>query len=108
MGGLLGLGGGGGGSSASSAKGNVRIVADNRLNALVVQASPMELDLIEQLLKVIDQEASPEPVQTMGKPRMIPVMHSRAEEIATVVRQVYANRITAGADMSAACFLWRR
>jgi type II secretory pathway component GspD/PulD (secretin) len=96
--GLLGLGGGGGGGDGSTPSGNVHIVPDTRLNALIVHASPIELDLIEQLLKVIDQEASPETVQTVGKPRLIPVFHTSAEQVATVVRQVYANRIISSVD----------
>lgn len=90
VGSLLGLGGGGG---AISTSGSVTMVADQRLNALVVQANPSDLDLVEQLLQVIDQEASPEDVQTFARPRLIPVYYTSAEEIAGVVRQVYAERL---------------
>lgn len=88
---LLGLGGGGGSITTT---GSVTMVADQRLNALIVQANAADLDTIEQLLEVIDQEASPEDVQTFSRPRMIPVFNTRAEDIAQVVRQVYANRLT--------------
>jgi type II secretory pathway component GspD/PulD (secretin) len=96
-GGIIGtmLGGGGGGSSALS--GEASIVPDVRLNALVVQAPPAELRLIEQLLQVIDREAGPENVETGGKPRLIPVIYMPAQEMADIVKQVYADRV-AGAD----------
>jgi hypothetical protein len=95
FGSLLGLGGGGGGGAISTS-GTVTLVADRRLNALVVQANAADLDIVEQLLEVIDQEASPEDVQTVAKPRLIPVFYTSAEEIANVVRQVYASRIAGG------------
>lgn len=93
LGGLLGGGGGGGGGLASS--GPITITPDGRLNALFVKASPVDLEMIEELLKIIDREASPENVQTNAPPRFIPVFNTSADEVATVVRQVYANRLVA-------------
>lgn len=102
-GGLMGtlLGGGGGDSVPTTvrATGTISIVPDNRLNALVVQANAMDLDTIEQLLKVLDQKGSPEEVLVVAKPQLIPVYNTSAEEVANVVRQVYADRI-AGAPGS--------
>jgi len=97
MGAMLGGGGGGtssvGGTVTSAASGSsVTITSDPRLNALYVQAMPRDLDNIEQFLQLIDQEASPDPPQA-SKPRFIPVVHSKAADIANVVRQVYAGRI---------------
>jgi hypothetical protein len=92
LGGLLG-GGMDDDGGVLQATGSVSIVADNRLNALIVQANAIDLSLVEQLLQVIDQESSPEDVQTSGKPRIIPVRYVPVEEVATVVRQVYASRL---------------
>jgi len=92
------LGGGGGGGGATSASGPVSITADARLNALVIRAYPADHELIEELLKVIDQENSPEDVQTAGKPRFIPVFNTSAEEVATIVKQQYAGRMVADAS----------
>jgi len=96
-GGLLGglLGGGGGGGAAVTTSGSVSIISDVRLNALFVQAKPKDLDVVEQLLKIIDREGSPEPVETVPSPRFIPVVNASAEEIANVVRQVFSGRINA-------------
>ncbi len=69
------------------------IVPDTRLNALVVQANSTDLDTVEQLLKVLDQKSSPEDVLVLAKPQIIPVYNTSAEEVANVVRQVYADRI---------------
>lgn len=94
MGDLL-LGGSGGGGGFTSA--NVDIVPDARLNALIVQAKPTDLDTIEQLLKVLDQRTGPESVEADGQPRSIPVYNTTASEIAEIVRQVYQDRIAGGA-----------
>jgi hypothetical protein len=69
------------------------IIPDSRLNALFVQANASDLDSIEQLLKVLDQPESPEDVSIVPKPRMIPVRYKSAEQIASVVKEVYSNRI---------------
>jgi hypothetical protein len=104
IGGLLGLGGGddGGSSATIQTSGKVTIIPDPRLNALVVQAGAADLELVEQLLKVIDQEFSPEDPQTQPVPRMIPVEYVTADEVAVVVREVYSARIapSAGAQQN--------
>jgi type II secretory pathway component GspD/PulD (secretin) len=76
--------------------GQVSIIPDNRLNALVVQGNAADLDTIEQLLNVLDQPGSPEDVSALPRPRMIPVRYKSAEGIAEVVKQVYSNRIIGG------------
>lgn len=93
FGSLLGLGGGGsGGGSALSASG-ITIVPDVRLNALIVQASPADLDTMEELLKVLDQPDAPE-TDIASKPKLIPVKYTSAATIAELVREVYRDRLT--------------
>ncbi len=65
--GLLGLGGGGAESeetpstarSIMTTSGSVNIVPDARLNALIIQANPVDLRLIEMILEKVDREESP-------------------------------------------------
>ncbi len=97
LGGLLGLGGGGGGSSSDVGGGTVTIIPDMRLNALLVHAGSKDLDTMEQLLKVIDQPFSPEDVQTVARPRLIPVLNTDAQTVADVLKQVYSGRLQAEA-----------
>jgi len=75
------------------ATGPVKITADQRLNALLVRANRADLDTIEQLLKVLDQKESPEDISVATKPRMIAVQNSGVQEIADIVKQVYADRL---------------
>ncbi|PQO25420.1 hypothetical protein C5Y96_24065 [Blastopirellula marina] len=91
MGSLMGLGSSS--ASTSLSGGSLSIIPDMRLNALVVQASVQDLDKIDQLLKIMDQPHSPEQVETKRTPRMIPVLFTSAQDIATIVQTVYADRI---------------
>lgn len=105
-GGLIGglLGGGRSSSPASSstpqggiAQNEYSIMADPRLNALIVKASPMDMDLIEKLIDVIDQEDSPVDIETRGIPRIIQLENGDAETVAGLVREAFKDRI-AGND----------
>ncbi|MEM9828427.1 MAG: secretin N-terminal domain-containing protein, partial [Planctomycetota bacterium] len=100
LGGLMSLaGGGGGGGDESSAKsvltasGSVSIVPDARLNALVVQANPADLSLIQLLIDKFDVADSPEDIQFRARPRVLQVIYQDAGEIATVVKEVMGDRI---------------
>jgi len=78
--------------------GPISITPDPRLNALLVQAAPADVDLIEEILKILDRRDSPEEVPAQPKPRLIPVVYTSASEIATVVKQVYATRLAGNSD----------
>ena len=75
------------------ASGPVKIMPETRLNALLVQANRADQGTIEQLLKILDMKESPEDVAVAPKPRMIPVEHARAKDLADVLREVYADRL---------------
>lgn len=96
LGGLL--GGPAAGGSTTVTAGAPSIIPDPRLNALVVQATARDLDSIEQLLDVIDRPDSGVPIETQPSPRFIAVRNGNAQDIATIVRQVYAGRMAADAS----------
>ncbi len=98
LGGLMGMMGGGGGSESAAtsvltATGSVSIVPDLRLNALIVQAGPSDLEFIEMLLDKIDQQDSPESVETVAKPALIPVIYQDAAAVANIVKSVFADKM---------------
>ncbi len=98
LGGLLGMGGGDGGNESQTrtvltSRGSVNIVPDNRLNALIVQAPPSDLDFIRTVLKAIDLEESPETIQTVARPSLIPVVYQDAAEVAKIVTAVFAEKV---------------
>ncbi len=75
------------------ATGPIKITPEPRLNALLVLANRADQDTIKQLLEILDLKESPEDVEVAPKPRMIPVAHARASDIADVLRQLYADRL---------------
>ncbi len=94
LGGLL--GGGGASESVGFSSVSVDIVPDVRLNALYVRAAGVDLQLINQLLRVIDQPRGPDPIESTGLPRLIRLENTSATDVATVVRQVFADRLGGG------------
>ncbi|MCS7303942.1 MAG: hypothetical protein NZ602_02380 [Thermoguttaceae bacterium] len=97
LGTLLGLGGpGGSGPGGFTPTGTIQITPDPRLNALIVQANPKDTEMIEELLKILDQEKGPEPVAVQPKARVIPVFNTAAEDIADLLREVYSDRLIGG------------
>ena len=94
----------GGGDSSSShatttkrmATGPIKITADNRLNALLVQANSTDLKSIQEVVHDILDTQEPEENGAEAKPRMIPVLHVKAQEVADVIKEVYAGQMVAG------------
>jgi type II secretory pathway component GspD/PulD (secretin) len=93
VGGLAGGTSSSGGTAALQASGPVTVVADPRLNALIVEANPVDLAFVEQMLRVIDKESSETEIQTTGVTRLIPVIYGSADEVASVIREVFADRM---------------
>lgn len=96
LGGLLGMGGGGGEESSTltilTSRGSVNIVPDNRLNALIVQAPPADIEFIRTVLTEIDREESPETIQTIARPQLIPVIYQEAAQVAEIVKSVFGEK----------------
>ena len=98
MGGMFGnfLGGGSdlvGSGAEGTATGDYTIIADPRLNALIIKANATDMAQIESLLEVIDQVESPVLTETRGELRMIPVVSKDATEVANIVKELLADRL---------------
>jgi type II secretory pathway component GspD/PulD (secretin) len=82
--------------------GLVSISADTRLNALLIQANPVDHKTIERLLPILDQaDIQGGDILNRPKPRLIPLKNMRAEDAQTVVEKVYANRLQGGTGNTA-------
>ncbi len=88
------------GSSVEST-GPVNITADSRLNALLVQANPVDHKTIEKLLPILDQAELPggDPLNR-AKPHLIPLKNMRAEAAMESVKELYSSRIQGGSSSS--------
>ena len=73
--------------------GTATIVPDTRLNRLFVQGTATDIAEIEAHLQIIDREVSLADVKTYGRPRVIELKHTPADEIADMLRDVYAGRV---------------
>lgn len=102
VGSLLGIDSGSGSSTTSSSTtrttSRIQITPDARLNALIVQAYPQDLQLIEEILRVLDQQSGPQDVAVQPKTIIIPVKNTQAEEIASILRSVYQDRLVTAAS----------
>ncbi|XZE44466.1 secretin N-terminal domain-containing protein [Pirellulaceae bacterium SH467] len=100
-GGLFGsLFGGGGGSTAAATTvsgaatvGEVVITPDARLNALWIQANPMDALFVEDILTMIDVEQSEVDIQTRGSVQIVYLENTPVEEVEPIVKQVFAAQI---------------
>ena len=88
-------------ADALSLSGGLQIVPDLRMNALFLRGSTADVDLVRQLLQVIDQAHSPEDVETMPPPRLIPVLYANASDVAATVSQVYSQRLSSTREAQA-------
>jgi type II secretory pathway component GspD/PulD (secretin) len=104
MGGMMNqlMGGGGGGSPSESngvvTAGPVTIVPDTRLNALFVQAAPVDLDLVEQLVSVMDQQDGPQDPLSAGSTNVIPLVNAKAAEVAESIKASLPSEYFASAN----------
>ena len=75
--------------------GNTVFVADDRLNALIVHGSRKDRVLVEELLQVLDTENRPDPLISY-EPELIPVHHTQAGRVVTVLKSIYRSQRTRG------------
>ncbi|MFV2070162.1 MAG: secretin N-terminal domain-containing protein, partial [Pirellulales bacterium] len=83
-----------------SLRGKTSFVADERLNALVVYASRSDRQEIEELLKILDVEQTPD-MQATHRPVVIPLKRARAVTVEKQLRLLYKTQLTAGGKQPA-------
>lgn len=104
VGDIMGMMGGGGGSSSGSSSmylettGDVGMVADPRLNALIVQANSQDLKLIEELLQYLDQDQPPVTPELEGKTYVIQIKYADPTSVANIVKEQLADFVKGGGD----------
>ncbi len=70
------------------------VVADERMNALLVYGSVADRQAVEEILDVLDSMDLPESLTT-PRPRMIPVQNLPANNVLTVLQTVYRTQLSA-------------
>ncbi len=75
---------------------DIKIIEDQRLNALVVTAKPADIEMVSTLIEQLDQ---PLP-QSKEEPRVFPVKYSRASDLAYLVNELFTETQTGGGFFS--------
>lgn len=75
--------------------GNVAVVADDRLNALIIHGDRKERELIEELLSVLDSEDLPNPI-VVFQPELVRLDHTQAQRVYDILKNVYRSQLSSG------------
>lgn len=73
--------------------GSATIVSDARLNRLIVQGTTDDIAVVEKYLKLIDKGESITNIETFGTSHVVELVHTKAEDVAKVIRDAYRGRI---------------
>jgi type II secretory pathway component GspD/PulD (secretin) len=79
----------------SITSGNVVIVPDQRLNALIVFAGRSDRERLESLIEALDSERSTDSL-TAYETRVIPIQHADAQRVSSVLSGIYRAEMSAG------------
>lgn len=74
---------------------SMSVVADTRLNRLIVQGSASEVEQVEAYLKIIDRSNGLADIKTYGQSHVIELVNIKAAEMASVIREAFAGRVVA-------------
>lgn len=75
--------------------GNVAVVADDRLNALIIHGDRQERELIEELLRVLDTEDLPNPI-VVYQPELVRLTNTQAQRVLEILKNVYRSQLQSG------------
>ncbi|MEM0925795.1 MAG: secretin N-terminal domain-containing protein, partial [Planctomycetota bacterium] len=75
--------------------GTATVVADPRLNRLIVQGSAEEIEQIDRYLRIIEKDSSITSIETYGRSHVIELINTRATDIEAALRQAFAGRVAA-------------
>jgi type II secretory pathway component GspD/PulD (secretin) len=77
--------------------GRVSMVADERLNAVIVHGRPADRAVIGELLRVLDSSNVPDSLAN-ARPRIVPVEYLEAERLLELLQGVYETQLKTGGD----------
>lgn len=81
--------------------GTATVVADSRLNRLIVQGTTDDVELIESYLRIIEKDSSITSIATYGTSHVIELENTKASEMEAAIRQAFAGRIAAASATAA-------
>ncbi|MDP1562483.1 MAG: secretin N-terminal domain-containing protein [Pirellulaceae bacterium] len=81
------------GRSSSNSQNRVSIVADERLNSLIVYGSPVDRRTIESLIRVLDVSDAARSMVRVNEPRIVKVDNVLADKIMGVLESIYRTQL---------------
>jgi len=87
-------------SSISDAIQRVKIVAEPRINGLIIGGNRADRKIVEELLAVFDSEDLLDTLQQIS-PSIVQLQSASAKQVASIVQDVYKSQLTAGAGREA-------
>ncbi|MEL6110703.1 MAG: secretin N-terminal domain-containing protein, partial [Planctomycetota bacterium] len=75
--------------------GTMTVVADARLNRLIVQGTTQDVELIESYLRIIEKDSSITAIETYGRSQVIELVNTRATDVEAALRKAFAGRVAA-------------
>src|SRR5262249_19671055 len=75
----------------TSAQHQIRVIADDPSNSVLVQASPGDFKDIEDLIKWIDTETS----RAVNQLRVVPIRYATSDELATLIQRALSEGVVA-------------
>ncbi len=78
-----------------STAGDVVIVADQRLNALIVHGRRKDREIVEELLRVLDTNELPESFSVL-RPEFIQLENAQANRVRSILENVYKTQLMSG------------
>ena len=81
--------------TARGSLGRVSLVADERMNAIVVHGRPADRSVLRQLLDVLDTDNADDSLAS-AVPEIVPVKNTNAERILEILQTVYRSQLERG------------
>ncbi len=87
-------------SSIADAIQRVKIVADSRINGLIIGGNRADRKIVEELLAVFDSEDLLDTLQQIS-PSIVQLQSASAKQVASIVQDVYKSQLSTGAGREA-------
>lgn len=86
-------------SSLRSSLGRVSLVADERLNAIIVHGRPADRNVLVQLLEVLDSKNLDDSLAN-SRPQIVRVKNTEAERIHEMLKSIYQTQLSSGGSQA--------
>ncbi|WP_146535129.1 secretin N-terminal domain-containing protein [Rubripirellula reticaptiva] len=73
--------------------GSITVVADSRLNRLIVQGTAEDIEEVAGYLTIIDKDESIASIETYGRSKVIELQHTKAADVADSIRDAFVGRV---------------